>query len=302
MKSPDVNDWTQALPGLGERARQRVVDRSIGDFIRELRSLDEEQVQGILAYQRQHKVRFGEAAVALKYATQNDVLWALSQQFHYPYAPEEGRAGLDAELVAAIDPFSDQAEVLRDVRSQLVMGVLSSDAPRRALAIVSPDIGDGKTFFVANLGVTFSQLEGRTLIVDADMRTPRLHQLFGVEGPGGLSGILAGRTDAGVIRQVPALPNLYVLPVGTVPPNPLELVQRPAFALLMRELCGKFDHVLVDTPAACHGADARVIAAHCGAALTLGRRGRSRLAAIRTLLAQMAKAQVQSAGVMINEQ
>jgi Mrp family chromosome partitioning ATPase len=93
-----------------------------------------------------------------------------------------------------------------------------------------------------------------------------------------------------------------VLPVGAVPPNPLELVQRPAFSLLIHELLSKFDHVVVDTPASVHGADARVLAAKCGAALAIGRKGRSRMKSMQTLINALAKGPAQLAGVIVNEQ
>ena len=284
-----------------EEPRDRVVDQSIGSLIRQVRKLNDAQLERILQYQREQHVRFGEAAIALKLATSDDVLWALSQQFHYPYLTQKLAQQLDAELVAAIDPFCAQSEALRDVRSQLLMGVLAPEEPHGALAVLSPNTGDGKTFFAANLAVVFSQLGGRTLLVDGDMRTPRLHRLFGVPNRTGLSNILVGRADTDAIHALPALPGLYVLPVGTLPPNPLELVQRPAFGLLMQELCSKFDHVLVDTPAASHGADARVLAARCGAALIMGRRHSSRLDALASLVDHLAKGPVRLAGVVLNE-
>jgi receptor protein-tyrosine kinase len=283
------------------RAEERVVGRSIGDLIREARNLDQQQIEQVLQYQRQHRVPFGEAAIALKFATRDDVLWALAQQFHYPYAAQGDVANLNEELITAIDPFSDESEIFRDVRSQLLAGVMAPDLPPRALAVLSPDVGDGKTFFAANLAVAFSQLGGRTLLIDADMRTPRMHEIFNVPGRTGLSNILVGRADADVIHESTALPGVFVLPVGVFPPNPLELVQRPTFGLLIHELCAKFDHVIVDTPAASHGADARVIAAKCGAALVIGRRGRSRMDAIETLVGQIQKSHARFAGVMINE-
>jgi len=274
-------------------------DRSIGDILRRSKRLSDAQVEDILRYQRERGLRFGEAAVALKLASHGDVLWALSQQFHYPYAPE-GRSHENKELVLSADPFSDQAEAFRELRSQLLMGVLAPDEPRRALAVVSPDIGDGKTFVAANMAVAFSQLGGRTLLLDVDMRTPRQHLVFGVERASGLSSVLSGRSEGNVIQQVADLPSLFVLPVGTVPPNPLELVQRPAFGLLVHELLEKFDYVVVDTPAAVHGADARVVAARCGAALAVGRAGKSRMKSMTNLINALSKSAAM-AGVIINE-
>jgi protein-tyrosine kinase len=89
--------------------------------------------------------------------------------------------------------------------------------------------------------------------------------------------------------------------VGTVPPNPLELVQRPAMGLLMQELLTKFDHIVVDTPAAVHGADARVLAAKCGAALIVGRRGTTRMKSVHALVSALLKSPTKLAGVMVNE-
>jgi chain length determinant protein tyrosine kinase EpsG len=245
-------------------------------------------------------LRFGEAAVALDLASDDDVVWALSQQFHYPYAP--GQKHDNPELVAAASPFSAEAEVFRELRSQLLLGVLDPEQPRRALAVVSPNVGDGKTYVAANIGVALSQLGGRTLLVDADMRTPRQQEMFGIQHPGtGLSSILTGRAGKSVIRRVRDLPSLFVLPVGTIPPNPLELVQRPAFELLIREMLNKFDHVVVDTPAATHGADSRVIAAKCGAVLAIGRRGRTRMKAMDSLISALARGPAQLAGVVMNE-
>jgi len=290
----------EQLMEVNEDGKTQVLDRAIGDFIRQIRNLTDEQIQRIVAYQREHGLRFGESAIALKLASRDDVLWALSQQFHYPYAAREG-GHFHEELVAAVDPFCDQAEAFRELRSQLMMGVMAHDGQRRALAVLSPDSGDGKSFFASNMAITFSQLGGRTLLVDADMRTPRQHTLFNVANHSGLSSILSGRSDVDVIHQVQDLPSLYVLPVGTTPPNPLELVQRAAFGLLMQELLSKFDHVVVDTPAAAHGADSRVVAVKCGAALVIARRGKTRMKPTKALVNALTKTPTKLAGVMFND-
>jgi chain length determinant protein tyrosine kinase EpsG len=289
-------------PTLGDTpADDGLRDHAIGHFIRQVRGLSDLEIGEILAYQHANGLRFGEAAIALKLATSDDVLWALSQQFDYPYAARDGTSSLHADLVAATEPFGEEAEAFRELRSQLLMGVLADGSARRALAVLSPDVGDGKSYFAANLAISFSQLGGRTLLVDGDMRTPRQHLLFSVDGEAGLSSILAGRAEASVIHQVPGMPTLYVLPVGTLPPNPLELVQRPAAGLLVQELLTKFDHVIVDTPAAVHGADARVLAARSGAAFVIGRRGRTRIRALQNLIAALTSSQVRMAGVVLNE-
>jgi chain length determinant protein tyrosine kinase EpsG len=292
---------TSAPAPVSADSMSAVHDRSIGSIISETRNLSAEQVEKILAYQREKGVRFGEAAIALGYASADDVLFALAQQFHYPYAPEERRA-LNPELVVLNQPFSYQAESFRALRSQITARIFGDlDGPRRALAIVSPNTGDGKTYIAANLACALAQLGGRTLLVDADMRGPRQHEVFGLENNAGLSGILSGRSESKVIQQADGVPSLFVLPVGIVPPNPLELVERPAFSILMRELNAKFDHVIVDTPAAVNGADASVIAARCGAAMVVARKDESRVGALQEMTAMLATNATKLAGVVLNE-
>ncbi|MBW8891584.1 MAG: polysaccharide biosynthesis tyrosine autokinase [Burkholderiales bacterium] len=276
-------------------------DRSIGRIIAAANKLTADQVEQILAHQKKLGVRFGEAAVALGLANGEDVLWALSQQFHYPYAPGSATQ-LSAEVVLAGKPFSVQAEAFRVLRSQINMRLFAAGQQKRAIAVISPEKGDGKSYFAANMAVAMSQLGGRTLLVDADMRNPRQHEIFGLEeSRAGLSGILSGRSESNVIRTIPDLPSLFLMPVGTVPPNPTELLERPAFGLLMRELLSKFDYVIVDTPAAEFGADSIIAAAHCGAALVVTRKDATRFAAVQDLVASLSNGPAELAGVVLNE-
>lgn len=276
-------------------------EKSIGELISEANNLSPAQIEQILGYQRENGVRFGEAAVALGMADTDDVLWALAQQFHYPYATE-GKTALDPELVVAVSPFNEQAEAFRTIRSHLIMKVYSTEGARPAIAVLSPDSGDGRTYFAANLAVAFSQLPGRTLLIDANMRNPRLHELFKLpDRSGGLSSILSGRSASKVIQAVKELPNLFVLPVGATPPNPLELLERPAFDLLMRELKTRFDRIIVDTPAASQGTDGAVIAARCGAVLLLSSQNKSRMPALYELTKTVSMSSARIVGAIVNE-
>lgn len=294
-------DATQAATEDATPRNGVVQDRSIGDILRQLRDLTDEQIGKVLKLQQERDLKFGEAAVSLGLVRTEDVLWALSQQFHYPYAAETGQK-LNPELVVANQPFSQRAEAFRATRSQLMMRIFNGQDPiRRALAVVSPDSGDGKTYFASNIAVAFSQLGARTLLIDADMRSPRQHQVFDIDNGNGLSGILSGRDASNVIHNVRDLPSLFVMPVGTVPPNPLELVERPAFSLLMRELLGKFDHIVVDTPAAVHGSDAGVIAAKCGAAIVIARKDRTRAAMLQEFVGLLGQSPARLGGVVMNE-
>ena len=287
---------TEEVPYGGETV---VRDMALGEIFKETRKLDADQIEAILAYQRANGVLFGEAAVALKLVDGADLLWALSRQFHYPYALE-GRTQFNPELIAATTPFSSVSETFRSIRSQLIRR-FDQDSERRALAVVSADAGDGKTFLAANLAIAFSQLGRRTLLIDADMRAPRLHSVFGIDNSRGLSSILSGRLSARVLAPVTDLPSLFVLPVGAAPPNPLELLESPAFGLLIRELLGKFDHVIVDSPSAVSGADAGVVAARCGAFVSVARQGKTRMASMFELVNSLRGSSTMSLGFVLNE-
>ncbi|CAM3807988.1 CpsD/CapB family tyrosine-protein kinase [Roseateles saccharophilus] len=289
-----------ATSGAPVNAPAELHDRPIGDLIRDARNLSAAEVEKVLSYQREHGVRFGEAAITLGLASPDDVLNALAQQFHYPLANAERRLA-SPELVTLLQPFSVQAEAIRAVRSQVTMRLGQGEAARQALAVISPASGDGKTYFAANLAVSLAQLGGRTLIIDADLRGPRQHEVFKVSNSAGLSTLLSGRAENQLIQTVEGVSGLFVLPCGPIPPNPLELIERPAFALLIRELSTKFDHVVIDTAAASLGADACVVAARCGAALVLTRKNENKISALQDLVASLAGSSAQLLGAVVNE-
>lgn len=288
------------MNAFAENDRLKVPASPIGDILQRAKGLSAEQVDLALRYQQEHGVRFGDAVVAMGLARREDVVWALAQQFHYPYMPESERK-LHPDLVVANQPFADEVEAFRDLRSQLVLGVLGDANQRCALSITSSDEGDGKTFTAANLAIAFAQLPGRTLLIDANLRRPRLHQLFGVEATPGLTGVLAGRHEQQAISPIEQMPNLYLMPAGAMAPNPAELLQQATFGFLLRELLGKFDYVLVDAPSHASGSDARVISAHCGAALIVGRQHASRMPRMQALVTMLNKSKVRLAGVLVNE-
>ena len=292
---PSVPTSSAAVEGIDHS----VHDRVLGDIFRDTHKLTAAQIEQILVYQTEHKMLFGEAAVALALVEGNDVMWALSQQFHYPYAGN-GRKHFNAELVVATKPFSDISETFRGIRSQLIRRV-ANVPQRRAIAVVSADEDDGKSFVAANLAIAFSQLGRRTLLIDANMRKPRMHRVFGIEGGAGLSNILSGRMAQRVLSPVTDLPSLFVLPGGTVPPNPLELLESPAFGLLIGELLGKFDHVVVDTPSAMVGADAGVVCGRSGSFLAVARQGRTRMDSMQELVRSLRDATTEPLGFIVNE-
>ena len=245
--------------------------RSIGAILIDTGRLTAENAERILRMQKEQGKRFGDAAIELGLLSKDDIRFALASQFDYPYLPA-GDNSLSQELVAAYTPFSPVVEQLRVLRSQLMLRWFDAEAQRKALAIVSPDNGEGRSFIAANLAIVFSQLGERTLLIDADLRTPRQHELFMLGNNAGLSDMLVGRIGAEAVVRVPSLLGLSVLPAGAVPPNPQELLGCPAFVEALQSISGDFDVVIIDTPAAKDYADAQTIAVRAGAALMLIRK------------------------------
>jgi chain length determinant protein tyrosine kinase EpsG len=284
----------------GDAAADPGAVRPLGRILGERLGLSVTERDQIARHASERRLRYGDAAVHLGLASAEEVLAALAEQYGYPMAPR-GETGYGRELVMLAQPFSRQAEALRAIRNRLTRDAGRGDRTLSAIAVVSPGRSDGKTFVAANLGVALAQRGGRTVIVDADLRGPRLHEIFQLEPGVGLAGVLGGRTDLQALRPVAGVPGLAVLPAGQVPPNPLELIERPAFAQLLGALQARFDHVVVDTAAAAWGADPFAVADRCHGTLLVARRDRVTLAALQTLVATLGEGPSRLAGMVMNE-
>lgn len=255
----------------------RSKDRSIASILVAAGRITPETEQSISKRQQETGGEFSETAKAMGLISQADLTFALSRQFEYPY-PILKSSAVSREVTAGYHPFSRQIEALRGVRSRLLLNWLRDGAAGQTLAIVSPARGEGRSWLTANLGVLFSQLGERTLIIDADLRNPRQHSLFGLLNHGGLSNVIAGLAGLEVINQSKEFSNLSVMTAGTTPPNPQELISRVEFGLLLQRLREEFDVILIDTPALAEVADAEAIAARAGSVLFVARKNFSKLA------------------------
>jgi chain length determinant protein tyrosine kinase EpsG len=272
---------------------------SIGAILVDAGRLSSENADRILRLQGEQGKHFGEIAVELGLLTEEDVRFALSRQFNNLYLPE-GDSSLSYQLVAAYKPFSAIVEKLRGLRSQLLLRWFD-DIGRNALAIVSPGAGEGRSFIAANLAIVFTQLGKRTLLIDADLRTPRQHHLFKINNHGGLSSLLAGRTGKETMTRVPPLLGLSVLPAGAVPPNPQELLGRAIFGDLLQSFISEFDIVIIDTPAAIEYADAQTIAAHASAALIVARKDKTSMPHTVDLARNLQHTGTTTVGTVLND-
>jgi chain length determinant protein tyrosine kinase EpsG len=252
----------------------------------------------VLRLQREHGMRFGEAARQLGLITETDVQQVLAEQFGFSYV-RPGQGDFPKELIAAHDPFGQGSEMLRMVRSQLLQRWFAGE--RNELVIASIGAEDGGSMFTANLGIMFAQLGQPTLIIDANMREPKQQEIFRVRSRQGLSEILAGRGGLNAICRSDHFEDLSILPAGTVPPNPQELLYRPIFQVLREHLRRHFSIILYDVPALSSSGDALAVASGIGGTLLVARRDATQLADLNIVRDKMKRCGVELVGsVLVN--
>jgi chain length determinant protein tyrosine kinase EpsG len=289
---------------LGFPARERDPfdggERTIGALLVRAGALTPAGVERILEAQHRSGRRFGESGLELGLLEQRDVDFALSRQFAYPYL-RRGESRVSESLVAAYDPASPQVEALRALRSELMLHWFGDDAARKSLAVVSEARGEGRSYIAASLAVVLAQLGGRTLLIDADLRNPSQHRLFGLDNRVGFSGLLSGRAGAEAVQRVPGLDSLSVLPSGATPPNPQELLARPSLGVLLEQISAHLDFIVFDTPPAAESADAQTVAVRARAALFVARKNHSRLWRLQAIAQSVARAHTTVLGAVLND-
>jgi protein-tyrosine kinase len=289
---------TTPTTSVAARARHR--RRAIGVILVEDGRLSLSDVDEIQRFAIERGLRFGDAAVQLNFLTPDDVEFALASQFKHPIVPRGGVGGVADDVIAAYSPQTKGVEALRVLRTQLTVRWLKG-ATRKVLAIVSSERGEGRSWLAANLATMFAQIGERTLLIDADMRHPRQHQLFNLDKSAGLSALLTGRAGREIAQRVHPQLRLFVLTAGSVPPNPQELLARPVFDVVLNHCAEQFDVVLIDTPAAKEASDAQLLAASAGSAVMLARRNHTLHAGLTAAMEDFTKAGVNVIGSVMSD-
>lgn len=292
MKIEPMHERLSATPMHGDAS-----GASIGRLLLDSGRISVADAERVLQLQREEGIRFGEAAVKLGLVGEEDIRQALSRQFDYPYlAPGEGK--VSAELIAAYQPFSTPVEGLRALRTQLMLRWFGTG--QRALALLGMKDGDGCSFHAANLAVVFSQLGQRTLLIDANLRTPRQHQIFNLGNQAGLSELLSGRADEQVVTRIENFVDLSVLTAGAPPPNPMELLARGTLRQWLDGFGARYEVIVIDTPPVSQCADSQTVAVHAGGALLIARQNHTDLAGLTKLKAELTQARVNIVGAVLN--
>jgi protein-tyrosine kinase len=262
-------------------------------------NLSEAQVEAIRGFQRRKGLTFGEAAITLGLVRRDSLFLALSKRYNYPvlnFGSDEAR--FSRELVVGYQPFSKGAEAFRSIRSALATGPLSQG--KNAFVVIGARPGVGTTNFAANLALSFAQMAVPTLLVDANLRKPRLATLFGVDSKseGLVEALTHCEPDAPPVA-IDIVPGLSLLIAGATAPHPQELLSSKEFLNLSQNAQRNYGVVIYDTPPALENADAYVVASRVGAAILIARRHRSKVKDIKTVSQALEGFQCEIAGTVL---
>lgn len=289
------------VPGRAVATGPHAYDAPIRDVLLRLGYLTEEQTQRVLAYQAEHGLDFDQAARALGFISDEDLDRARELLINSLALQGAARRSVSDELVVINEPTSLRAEAMRLLRAQIIAQHIN--VGRRGIAMAAPVEGVGCTYMASNLAVALSQVGVKTLIVDCNMRSPRVDQVFGLDpNAAGLSSFLSvqvARPER--VVQANVLPNLSVITAGPPVLLPQELLSSNRFRDGVNTLLREFDLVLFDTPPANSSADALTVGGVVGYALIVARRDHSYFRDVTTLVTQLKSTRCTVIGSVLNE-
>jgi tyrosine-protein kinase Etk/Wzc len=200
-------------------------------------------------------------------------------------------------ILSTFDPADAAIENLRALRTSLQLTLAGNRT--NVLAILGPSPGVGKSFVCVNLAHVLAAAERRVLLVDGDLRRGRLHEFFEVARQPGLSEVVSGTASLGdaVVRA----DQIDLLPAGSIPSNPAELLARPSFERFLEEASRRYDLVVVDTPPILAVADPLIIASLAGMNLLVLRARRDPLREVALAIKRLARSGVQVQGAVLND-
>ncbi len=217
-----------------------------------------------------------------------------------PRLPQtKGKTEDDRELFVYRNPKSSVAEACRAIRTNLLF--MTPDRPLRTMLVTSSGPREGKSTTVINAGITMAQSGSRVLLVDTDMRRPRLHKAFGVANELGVSSAIVGEATLAQVVKSTEVPNLFVAPCGPIPPNPAELFHAKAFKDFVDAAVGSFDRVIFDSPPVNAVADPLVLSTQVDGVLVVFRASQTPRALAQRALRTLRAVQAHVLGAILND-
>ena len=197
-------------------------------------------------------------------------------------------------------PQFNTIESYKTARTNLQFKLMNSD-DKRCIAFTSSFASEGKTTVCINLAVTFAQTGSKVLIIDADMRCPAVHRYLKVQSSPGLSDKICGFADDQPCVYRTDIENLFVMPAGSIPPNPTELLMSSRMDSFLKVFLNSFDYVFIDAPPVGIVTDAAVIGSKCGGVIMVARQGISRKDKISAALQSLKLVDVNIYGFILND-
>jgi capsular exopolysaccharide synthesis family protein len=203
------------------------------------------------------------------------------------------------ELINHWFPKVSIAEDYRTVRTSILLSF--ADNPPRSILVTSALPKEGKSVTVSNLSVAFAQLGERVLIVDTDLRRPRLHQIFEIAKQEGLSNYLTGSVAMKEAIQKTNIENIFLMPSGPIPPNPSELLNSKKMKHLIEETKESFDYIFFDTPPVLAVIDPLIISSMTDATMFVIKAGKTARKPFLNAIGELKRAKANILGVLFNE-
>ncbi len=210
---------------------------------------------------------------------------------------EDRSSDFSRRLVTLLDPDSMASEAYRTLRTSLLYAVV--DEPPRMVLMTSPGASEGKSTTCANLGVVLAQADKSTLIIDCDLRRPSVHKVFGKHNLKGMTNVLSGEYSLPEV-WMEILPNLNIVSVGRIPPNPAELLNSGRFTELLEEARQQFDYVLLDSPPVEAVSDSLVVATRTDGVLLVLDSQSTRKSAVRKAVRSLEAVGARVLGTVMN--
>jgi len=209
------------------------------------------------------------------------------------------QAQRERDLYVFANPTSRAAECCRSIRTNILFS--AADRPMKVITVSSPRPREGKTTTTIYMGTTMAQSGQRVLLIDTDLRRPRLHKSLGVSKNRGLTNLILGDAEIDDVIKTTDIPNLFVLPCGPQPPNPAELLLTKKFTQVLADLASRFDRILLDSPPVLAVTDAVVLSRLSDGVMLIAQAGKTHLADVSHAARQFKDVEATILGVIMND-